>query len=104
MSQDRKYCTSCGAQIAAKAIICPKCGVPVKNLTLTYLSQKNRIIAAILSLIFGIFGIQWFYLGRNKYGILSVIFFWTLIPFIISCLFGVKLLLMSDEDFNLLYC
>ncbi len=45
-----------------------------------------------------------FYLGRNKYGIISIIFFWTFIPFIISCLHGVKLLQMSDEDFNLLYC
>ncbi len=104
MSEEMKYCSHCGAHIAEKAVICPKCGVPVKNLALNYFSQKNRIVAAVFAFLFGIFGIHWFYLGRNKYGIISIIFFWTFIPFIISCLHGVKLLLMSDEDFSLLYC
>ena len=27
------YCPNCGEQIDDKAVVCPKCGVPVKNAT-----------------------------------------------------------------------
>ena len=30
-NKSTKYCENCGAEIDAQAVICPKCGVPVKS-------------------------------------------------------------------------
>lgn len=46
-----KYCQNCGEPIAEGTVICPKCGVQVKALTVKH-DEKNPILAAILSFIF----------------------------------------------------
>mgnify|MGYP002527944412 CR=1 FL=1 len=79
--------------------------------------MKNKIVAGILALLLGGLGIHAFYLGENSKGItylvatiigwVTSIFFIGLIPcFIIGvlCLIdGIKLLTMTDEDFNAKY-
>lgn len=30
-----KYCQNCGAQLDEKAVVCPKCGVPVAGATMS---------------------------------------------------------------------
>ncbi len=46
-----KFCASCGAQIAEKAVICPKCGVAVKTAG-TGQGFRNPGTAAVLSFLF----------------------------------------------------
>lgn len=65
--------------------------------------MKNRLVAALLALFLGGFGIHKFYLGQTFKGIIYLIFFWTLIPAIIALIEAIVLLVMSDEDFNKKY-
>jgi TM2 domain-containing membrane protein YozV len=69
-----KFCSDCGAEISAKAEICPKCGVRQQS------TGKNPIIAVILNLI--IAGLGHVYLGRTKRGI--VLFLLTVFIALIS--------------------
>ena len=45
---DPKFCSECGAEISAKAEICPKCGVRVAPVPGMTASGKRRITAALL--------------------------------------------------------
>lgn len=56
-------CHECGAEISAKAEICPKCGVRQS----TQVSGKSPIIAAILNLL--VVGLGHVYIGHTKRGI-----------------------------------
>lgn len=102
MSNNTQFCPECGREINIKAVVCPGCGVQLKSIGLIG-SGKNKIVAALLAVFLGGFGIQWFYLGKTLYGILSLVFFWTTIPAIISLIHFVILLISSDEEFNAKY-
>lgn len=101
MNNQVKYCTECGKEISSKAVVCPHCGVQIKPLNFN--SGKNRYVAAILAFLLGGIGIQWFYLGRTMYGVLSLLFCWTAVPAVISLIHFVLLLISSDESFNAKY-
>ena len=48
-------------------------------------SEKRTVTAGVLiSLLFGWFGLQKFYLGDLKGGVLSILFSWTFIPFVLA--------------------
>jgi len=63
----------------------------------------KRSTAILLTLILGGFGIQHFYLNRPLAGTLSVLFFWTLVPAVVSCVQLIMLLLMSEQEFHKKY-
>lgn len=68
--------------------------------------MKKRIYAILfsaLSLFFAGIGIQKFYLGQIKRGILYVLFFWTFIPYLLCIIDLLKFIFMSDEQFNFKY-
>lgn len=101
---DEKYCADCGEIIKAKAEICPKCGVrqlPVPSpFGVSAPNGKNKIAAALLAFFLGGFGAHKFYLGQIGQGIVYLLFFWTMIPFIIAFIEFILLLVMSDQEFN----
>ena len=110
------YCPKCGNQISDDSRFCPYCGEKVNtsssndsyvsddlNKTIhpenTYnASPKSRAIAAVLAWFFGAFGVHLFYVGRTTGGILSVIFFWTGIPAIISFIHFIIILCGGFND------
>lgn len=99
---NEKYCKDCGQLINVKAEICPKCGVRQMyppTLGVVAPNGKNKLVAALLALFLGGFGIHKFYLGRIGWGIVYLLFCWTLIPGLIAFIEFILLLLMSDEDF-----
>jgi len=63
-------------------------------------NEKNRIVAGILALIFGGFGIHKFYLGKIENGVLYLCFFWTGLTFIAGFFEGIMYLAESDESFQ----
>ena len=65
--------------------------------------MKNKYIAAALGFWAGIFGLHHWYLGNTVRGILYLLFFWTMIPWIISLIESVMFLAMSDNEFNAQY-
>jgi TM2 domain-containing membrane protein YozV/ribosomal protein L40E len=83
-----KYCINCGAQIDARAEICPKCGVRVappptapsmpqqpygytQPQQVPYVEKKNEGLAAILSFLF--IGLGQIYNGQVGKGILMLV-------------------------------
>ena len=85
-------CPVCGHLCSMDALTCPKCGKP--------LAKKNKIIAAILALLFGGLGLHKFYLGKILWGIIYLLFCWTGIPTIVGLVEGIIYLFTSDEDFK----
>ncbi|WPC23728.1 TM2 domain-containing protein [Brachyspira hyodysenteriae] len=63
----------------------------------------KAIICSALSLILGGIGIQKFYLGQTKRGILYVLFCWTGIPYLLCIIDLIRFIFMSEKDFNLTY-
>jgi hypothetical protein len=61
--------------------------------------RVDRVTAGVLALVVGFIGVQHFYMGRIGAGIVSVIFFWTGIPFIIGLVQGIVYLCASDDEF-----
>jgi|GEM_PF-493899 Predicted membrane protein len=91
-----KFCSACGAEIDARAEICPTCGVrqPVYGQG----SGKSRAVAALLALLLGGIGIHKFYLGKTVLGVIYLVFFWTGIPGLIAWVEGMRYLATSDES------
>lgn len=80
--KNTKYCVNCGAEIDARAEICPKCGVrvapppassapPVQPPQPVITEHKNEGLAAVLSFIF--VGLGQIYNGQIGKGILFII-------------------------------
>jgi uncharacterized membrane protein YvbJ len=44
------FCTNCGNEIDDKAVVCPKCGVPVQDANANTPTVPNNLVGAILSL------------------------------------------------------
>jgi len=66
-------------------------------------ATKSRIVAAILAIFFGIFGVHKFYLGQAGQGVLYLIFCWTMIPLFMGIIDGISYLGMSDRKFSQLH-
>ena len=119
---DEKYCKNCGEIIDDKAEICPECGVRqhetgkgqeinvnVENQNNNQniqsqgnqpvTSNKSRLLAAVLAIFLGGFGVHKFYLGQPGRGILFLAFSWTGIPFLVAIIQGIGYLLMSEQKF-----
>ncbi|WP_157151458.1 TM2 domain-containing protein [Brachyspira sp. SAP_772] len=62
--------------------------------------RAYAIIYSALSIMLGGIGIQKFYLGQTKRGILHVLFFWTFIPTIICVIDLLKFTFMTEEEFD----
>lgn len=87
-----KFCRECGKMISKKAVVCPHCGCQVgdyassqatpqiiinnsnqnsnQNIGASGLKEKNKWIALLLLIFFGIFGAHKFYEGKIGMGIL----------------------------------
>jgi TM2 domain-containing membrane protein YozV len=60
---------------------------------------KSKMVAGLLAIFLGAFGIHKFYLNQNGAGLLYLLFCWTGIPLIIGLVEGIIYLATSDEDF-----
>lgn len=61
---------------------------------------KNKVVAGLLAIFLGTFGIHKFYLGKIGVGFLYLIFFWTYIPGILGFIQGIIYLLSNDHNFQ----
>jgi ribosomal protein L40E len=64
------YCQNCGEPTDAEAIVCVKCGA---RLTSAGEGQKSKIVAGILGILVGGFGVHRFYLGFIGIGIVQIV-------------------------------
>ncbi len=105
---DAKFCASCGYEISPKSInqerdqeynstdnaiepeIVRTPGKPI----------KERMVAGILAILLGGFGVHKFYLDDMNMGLIYLLFCWTGIPQIIGLIEGVMYLTTTDEEFQ----
>lgn len=99
--RNTKFCSNCGAQIDEKAVICPKCGVQVAQISGNK-EPKNRTTAIILALFLGGIGIHKLYLGQGKWW-LYLLFCWTFIPLFVALYELITYAMMTDEAFHTKY-
>ena len=88
-----KQCDSCGADILAKAEICPKCGVRQH-------SHVSKAVLLLVTFFFGGLGAHKFYLGKWWQGALYLLFFWTWIPAVIALVEFIVYCFTSEERLN----
>ncbi len=69
------------------------------NIITDYFPDKSKLVAFVLAIGLGGFGIHKFYLGEKKRGKLYLIFCWTFIPAILSILETVKIYKMTEQEF-----
>ncbi len=93
------------AQIAPQVIYVqqPVTPQPVEQSTPNKAGNRTKGTAVLLTFFLGYFGAQYFYLGKTILGIFCLIFCWTWIPCIISVIDFIRLLCMSDHEFDLKY-
>ena len=123
-------CNRCGNMVSEHAATCPRCGNPIKGVTPApgyyqanqmppphpvyvqvyqtpmpppYTQPKSPVVAGLLALFLGGFGIHYFYMGKPVPGIIFLLFCWTLIPAIIAFLQAIIYFCTSEEQFNRKY-
>jgi TM2 domain-containing membrane protein YozV len=92
------FCRGCGKEIHESATACPNCGavqhVPGQG--------KSKVIAAMLAIFLGGFGIHRFYLGQ-WWGIFYVLLCWTFVPSIVAFIEALVFLISSEASWNQKY-
>lgn len=66
-------------------------------------SPKDRTVAVLLALFLGFIGAHKFYLGQPGWGVLYVLFSWTMIPFLAGLVEAVIYLVMGEYEFRARY-
>ncbi len=66
--------------------------------------MKNRILASILAILLGTFGVHKFYLGKRQSGLMCIAFCWTLVPTVMGVIDGINYLRHTQEYFDKHYC
>lgn len=89
------FCRGCGKEIHESAPLCPHCGAR-QGLART---GKSKVVAGVLALLVGTFGVHRFYLGQ-WWGIFYILFCWTLIPWIASFIEGIVFLCTDDATWE----
>ncbi len=70
------YCNNCGTQTNPQQEICIKCGVKLSRATGTSFGgpgEKSKLVAGLLGIFLGGFGIHRFYLGYTGIGIIQIV-------------------------------
>ena len=99
-TRPQSFCFACGLPTDPRAEICPNCGVRQPH---SAAPGKDRVTAALLALFLGGLGAHHFYLGNTALGVIYLLFCWTFIPAIVSCIEGIVFLCMSDSNFQKKY-
>ena len=80
-----KYCEGCGAEVSNEQIYCPYCGKQqkpsnikkesslVSKSSYSSSSSKSKIVAGLLGIFLGGWGLHSFYLGNITKGIIQII-------------------------------
>lgn len=71
------FCHSCGAEVNEKAVVCVKCGVAVNHSGLGRqlgpVSDKEWLVALLLSFFVGFLGVHRFYTGHIGIGVVQLL-------------------------------
>jgi TM2 domain-containing membrane protein YozV len=88
---DLMFCPICGSQNEDISNFCKTCGINLlinsEKASVRNISEKNWLVALLLSIFLGSFGIHRFYVGKTGTGVLMLLTFggfglWTIIDII----------------------
>ena len=70
-----RFCANCGNELAPNAVVCGRCACPVsENANACPESeQKSKLVAGLLGILLGGYGVHSFYLGFTGRGILQIV-------------------------------
>jgi|APIni6443716594_1056825.scaffolds.fasta_scaffold396691_2 TM2 domain-containing membrane protein YozV len=98
-SNGKGYCFNCGQATNPAAVICVKCGVSLEAAGAAVSGGKSKIVAGILGILVGEFGVHRFYLGYIGIGIVQIVV--TIVTFGIGGLWGfIEGILLLVGTFN----
>ena len=67
VGQGTRFCGNCGNELAQGAAVCMSCGFAVNNKPIVASGAKSKMVAGLLGIFLGAFGVHNFYLGyKNK--------------------------------------
>ncbi|MHA1739740.1 MAG: TM2 domain-containing protein [Candidatus Heimdallarchaeota archaeon] len=66
-------------------------------------SRKEKFAAGLLAIFLGGLGIHKFYLGSWGWGIIYILFLWTVIPLALGFIEGIVLIAMDETKFDVRY-
>lgn len=68
-----KHCPSCGTVLGLPTAVCPACGVLQPTPPGFDVSEQTILPTALLCLVFGVFGVHRFYVGKVRSGLLQLL-------------------------------
>ncbi len=77
------YCGNCGKQIMPNSEVCLSCGSSTKQKA-PAVGAKSKIVAGLLGIFLGAFGVHNFYLGYTQKAVIQLV--GTIVGFILSCI------------------
>ena len=67
------YCANCGQPVAPGAAVCTQCGFPTTTAPVPNPNAKSKLVAGLLGIFLGCFGVHNFYLGYTGKGVAQVL-------------------------------
>lgn len=90
------YCRYCAEQMGVLDQDCHKCGANQN------LNTKSKVVAAVLAVFLGSFGLHRFYLG-HWWGVFYLLFYWTGIPALAGLIEALVFVFTSKTNWDLKY-
>ena len=92
------HCPSCGAQTQPDTQVCMNCGVAMGAYEPK--GEKSKIVAGLLGIFLGCFGVHNFYLGYTQRAVIQLVL--SIVSFPLMCVFGLgAFLLLGIEIWGL---
>lgn len=92
------YCHNCGQQVQPGAEVCLNCGVSTKR-TVASADAKSKMVAGLLGIFLGAFGVHNFYLGYTKKAVLQLCL--SIAGILLTCIAIGALLVLGIEIWGL---
>ena len=67
------YCANCGQPVAPGAAVCTNCGFATTQVTAPNPNAKSKLVAGLLGIFLGCFGVHNFYLGYTGKAVAQVL-------------------------------
>lgn len=68
----KSYCPNCGAETNPEAVVCVSCGASLVPPEVER-SEKSKLVAGLLGILIGTFGVHNFYLGFTKKAVIQIV-------------------------------
>lgn len=89
-----RFCPNCGQQTQPGAPVCMNCGVSLAAYGPK--GDKSKILAGLLGIFLGCFGVHNFYLGYTSKAVVQLVL--TIVGFPLICVFGIGVFLIAGIE------